>query len=75
VAVRVRPKLKHEFFKDTIVQCHPHSIKISDYSHLIESKYDRIFTQESLQQDVYSFVTEQINQVFEGINTTIFAYG
>lgn len=81
VCIRVRPLLQHELMKDEIVY-YPESkdpslqaIRIADGQHLIESSYDRVFNQYSKQGELFDFVKENINDVLDGYNSTIFAYG
>ena len=50
-------------------------IRIADGQHLIESQYDRVFNQYSKQNELFDFVKDNINDVLDGFNSTIFAYG
>ncbi|CDW90867.1 kinesin motor domain containing protein [Stylonychia lemnae] len=61
--------------KDDRIKVTNNRIKVSDASHLIESKYDLILDQKSSQRQVYSFVQDAVKEVFDGINSTILAYG
>ena len=42
---------------------------------MVESKYDKVFTPNSHQGEIYDFVKDSIVDVCNGLNTTIFAYG
>ncbi|CDW85964.1 kinesin motor domain containing protein [Stylonychia lemnae] len=77
VAIRVRPKLRSENIKDSVVECtvSENKIRVSDLTHIVESKYDQLFDMPSTQRDVYDFITSTIQGVFDGYNSTIFAYG
>ncbi|CDW78383.1 kinesin motor domain containing protein [Stylonychia lemnae] len=81
VAIRVRPTLPFEQHKKEVVY-YPQfqegvleTIKIEDGLHLIESKYDKVFRQNSYQTEVFEFVRESIEGILSGYNATIFAYG
>ena len=60
VCIRVRPVLSHERAKDEVVYFpasnHLEAIKVADGQHLIESKYDKVYSQRSSQPEIYSFV-------------------
>lgn len=77
VAVRVRPFLKKEYRDNEVVFCNENdcSVKVSDLTHVVESKYDKIFSQESSQKQVFEFIQEGLNDLLKGINCTVFAYG
>ena len=77
VGVRVRPALTKEFTKEEVVYCDPptNSIKVSDITHVVKSKYDKILDQRSGQLDVFDFVKNSIRDVANGFNCTVFAYG
>eukprot|EP00347_Sterkiella_histriomuscorum_P022281 403331039 len=77
VAIRVRPKLKQESHRDSVIECNllDNKIRVSDLTHIVESKYDQLFDGPQNQKDVYEFITSTIKGVFDGYNSTIFAYG
>jgi len=50
-------------------------IKIADGQHLIESKYDKVYSQRTHQEEIYKFVSDSVFDVTRGFNATIFAYG
>lgn len=77
VAVRVRPFLNKEYNKDEVVFCdsNVNSIKVSDLTHVVESKYDKVFPQETTQKEIFDFVKPGIETLKSGINCTVFAYG
>ena len=93
--------LPHERSRDEVVYF-PSSnkgelegIKVADGQHLIESMYDKVFSQRALQSEIYEFVQskqqyfsrflfevltfiyvlDQVIDVLNGYNATIFAYG
>jgi hypothetical protein len=41
----------------------------------IEYVFDAVFGQNSKQEDIYSYISQFVSGVSEGLNTTIFAYG
>ena len=51
------------------------SIKVTDLTHVVESRYDRIFEQTSTQDNVFEFVQPGLKDILKGINCTVFAYG
>ena len=67
VCVRVRPLLPHEMAKDEVVYYptqggghssndHLEGIKVADGQHMIESKYDKVYSQRTEQTEIYQFV-------------------
>jgi DNA replication protein DnaC len=38
-------------------------------------EYDRLFSENATQEDVYTYLKDSIQQVAQGFNCTIFAYG
>lgn len=75
VAVRVRPTLALEIGKEEVVYVEGNSIKVSDDQHLIESSYDKVFTPNVQQAEVYEFLAPVVHNVTKGFNASIFAYG
>lgn len=75
VAVRVRPPLALELGKEEVVYIEGNSIKVSDDQHLIESSYDKVFTSNVQQAEVYEFLAPVVHNVVKGFNASIFAYG
>lgn len=64
VCVRVRPLLPREMAKDEVVY-YPtqgpsndglEGIKVADGQHMIESKYDKVYSQRTEQTEIYKFV-------------------
>ena len=51
------------------------TIKVTDLTHVVESKYDRIFEQNSSQDSIFEFIKPGLDDIIKGINCTIFAYG
>ena len=84
VAIRVRPLLPHEAYKDEVIY-YPgfeegplevrinlmkeaiSQLKVANGQHMVESKYDRVFRQNSYQREVHEFVkgsfSERLNDV------------
>ena len=63
VCVRVRPLLPREMAKDEVVYYPQQNgndnlegIKVADGQHLIESKYDKVYSQRTEQTEIYKFV-------------------
>ena len=63
VCVRVRPLLPREMAKEEVVYFPSapqgerlEGIKIADGQHMIESKYDKVYSQRTHQEHIYSFV-------------------
>lgn len=75
VAVRVRPPLALELGKEEVVYVEGNSIKVSDDQHLIESSFDKVFTPNVQQAEVYEFIAPVVHNVVKGFNASIFAYG
>ncbi|CAG9330408.1 unnamed protein product [Blepharisma stoltei] len=76
VAVRVRPFLTSNNPQRQIIRIeNENTIHIDDSEHTITSQYTKVFSPDSSQEDVFTFVSPSILQTLEGYNTTIFAYG
>ncbi|CAG9334348.1 unnamed protein product [Blepharisma stoltei] len=76
VAVRVRPLLPIDKSQDIIVYTGNNSeIRISDGDHYLSSSYDKVFTAESSQDEIFDFVSPILERTIKGFNCTIFAYG
>lgn len=78
VAVRVRPLLKRERFKETVVytyQDDDRKIRIQKDFNFYEGYFDRIFKPNATQEEIFDFVKDQLFDVFEGVNSTILTYG
>lgn len=50
-------------------------IRLTDMTHHMKSRYQRVFPQEATQSDVFEYVRGCIDNVILGYNCTIFAYG
>jgi len=75
-SVRVRPFIGNEIgFEECISVPTTNRIIISDFSKSIEKNYDHVFSSDSSQSEVYSFISSAITGVIKGLNSTIFAYG
>ena len=44
-------------------------------THTIEGTYDQVFPRNTLQPEVFKFVSDCIPNLLQGFNCTIFAYG
>lgn len=77
VAVRLRPFLSKDYNREEVVFCDTtdKSIKVTDLTHVVESKYDKIFPSESTQDQVFNFIKPGLQSLLKGINCTVFAYG
>lgn len=81
VAVRVRPLLPIDKSQDSIVYfgnsdtSDSQKIRITDGEHNIAGLYDRVFSSEATQDEVFSFVSPTLEKTLKGFNCTIFAYG
>lgn len=78
VAIRIRPFLKSESPSDNIIytdQSDDRKIKLIKSENCFEGYYDKIYTGKSSQEDVYKYVKDSIEDVQNGINSTIFTYG
>lgn len=78
VAVRIRPFLRNELGKKNIIFTDSEDdrkIKLMKNENCFEGFFDKIFSIYSTQEDVYNFVKDSINDVSEGINSTVFTYG
>ncbi|CAG9314172.1 unnamed protein product [Blepharisma stoltei] len=76
VSIRVRPFLSYNNYHPQIIRIDDEkTIHIDDSEHTITSHYDKIFSQNSSQKDVFDFVCPSVLQTLEGFNATIFAYG
>jgi len=51
------------------------TLRLTDLTHHIKSKYDRVFDQEAKQDEVFEYVQKCVDNVVKGFNCTIFAYG
>ena len=57
------------------IQQEDNSIKVESERHQMVGKFNRVFAEASVQEEVYSFIRPRILDVVTGISTTIFAYG
>ena len=83
--IRVRPILKSDRCKSEVV-VYPEDaykkqgqkvegIRITGEHSQLESFYDKVFQQETSQEELFGHVMSNISDVLQGINSTIFAYG
>lgn len=82
VALRVRPTIPSDIGKEVVAQScstepgkQADQISITTLTHHHSSSFDRVFEEEASQDDVYSYISDSIDNVVSGFNCTIFAYG
>jgi len=78
VAVRIRPILPNERLKETIVYTEPNDdrkIRIQKQTNFYEGYYDKVFKPSSTQKEIFNFVNDQLDDVLDGVNSTILTYG
>jgi len=49
-------------------------IKLIKNENCFEGYYDKVFTKDSKQEEVYEFIQNSVEDVLEGINSTVFTY-
>ena len=68
--------LAKDYGKDVVVSCEgKNTLLLTDLTHYMRSKYDRVFDQEESQLDIYDYMRDCSKYVVNGFNCTIFAYG
>ena len=78
VSIRIRPFLSYEDETNTTIQTFEddnRKIILATNNKKFVSHFDRIFPQNSKQEDVYNFINPIISLTLKGINSTILAYG
>ena len=78
VSIRIRPFLSYEDETNTTIQTFEddnRKIILAKNNKKFVSHFDRIFPQNSKQEDVYNFINPIISLTLKGINSTILAYG
>ena len=78
VAIRIRPFLSYENETNTTIQTFEDNNKkiiLSKNNKKFVSEFDRIFPENSKQEDIYNFINPIISLTIKGINSTILAYG
>jgi hypothetical protein len=78
VAVRVRPLLPTERIKESVVYTYSdddRKIRIQREINFHEGYYDKVFSPNSNQREIFEFVQDQLSDIFEGFNSTILTYG
>ena len=78
VAIRIRPFLSYENETNTTIQTFEDNNKkiiLSKNNKKFMSEFDRIFPENSKQEDIYNFINPIISLTIKGINSTILAYG
>jgi hypothetical protein len=75
VSIRVRPFLPKEIIKENVVSIQDPKIKIGKEIKFYEGTYDKVFDEKSSQFDLFEYIKNDISQVFNGINCSLFTYG
>ena len=78
VAVRVRPLLPKELYKESVVYTYPdddRKIRIQRDINFHEGYYDKVFNSNSNQKQIFEFFQDQLSDIFEGVNSSILTYG
>ncbi|CAG9467166.1 unnamed protein product [Pedinophyceae sp. YPF-701] len=75
VFVRIRPPQEREYKFAQSCSSLGNSVRVESDNVVMESKFDRVFTPEATQQDVFESIEDSIDGALEGYNTTVFAYG
>ena len=78
MSIRIRPFLSYEDETNTTIQTFEddnRKIILAKNNKKFVSHFDRIFPQNSKQEDVYNFINPIISLTLKGINSTILAYG
>jgi hypothetical protein len=75
VSIRVRPVLAKEILQEGVVSTNGPKIKIGKENRFYEGTYDKIFDQKSTQIELFDYVKNDISQLFNGINCSLFTYG
>ena len=78
VAIRIRPFLQYEKEENSsieTIESNEKKIAISKGKKTLVSSFDKIFFQNTKQEEIFEFIKPILNSIFEGINCTILAYG
>jgi hypothetical protein len=75
VFVRVRPPISAEVSVPNAVLTSREGVNVSSAKANVQCSYDMVFGETSEQSDVFSNVKPLLNDVLNGINGTVFAYG
>lgn len=76
VYVRVRPPISDDLNYDTAVHASGNStVNLSDRKHDVTCDYEHVFPETATQTDVFDTVQPLLNDVLNGYNGCIFAYG
>lgn len=83
VFVRIKPDLGHHKCVQNIDDMSLRLIQPDNYSNSHKYRkdndkifsFDKIFKEESIQEDIYKHVSQHVKDTISGYNTTIFAYG
>jgi hypothetical protein len=75
VSIRIRPLLQSELANEDIIDNDENKIKIGKDNKFYEGHYDRIFNKNTTQSNLFDFVKDEVAEVINGINCTLFAYG
>jgi kinesin family protein 11 len=75
VSIRIRPLLLSELANEDIIDVEENKIKIGKDNKFHEGSYDKVFNKGSSQSQLFDFVKDEVAEVINGINCTLFAYG
>lgn len=80
VCIRIRPFLESEKLTSTLspIIVNPdddETIKVGKNSKFTEERYDKVFFDNSSQEDVYKFVNFCTKEIIQGINCSLITYG
>ncbi len=76
VMVRVRPPISTEVKLNTVVTASGGvSVSVANDKTQVQCAYDRVFNENCEQSDVFETMKPLLNDILQGINGTVFAYG
>ena len=78
VGIRIRPFLPYENERNTTIETFEEDktkIILSKNNKRFISNFDRIFPENSTQENIYNFINPILESIYKGINSTILAYG
>ena len=78
VAVRIRPFILNENQHNSIIQyeeSNESKLTLTKGKKTLIANFDKIFYQNSNQEEIFEFIKPILNSIFEGINCTILGYG
>ena len=75
VFVRVRPPISDDLEHENAVVVGGNVVSLSDEKHDVSCTYEHVFPESSSQQEVFEYIQPLIDDVLNGYNGCIFAYG